>query len=161
MMKILFPLTAALAVSVASIAFVPAAYAGPTYVGAENGDSIAVGGYDAVSYFEGNGTPVKGSSAHVATYKGATYHFSSAANAAKFEANPTAYAPQYGGHCAWAMARGSLAPGDPTKYKLVDGKLYLNFNQQVQTTWLKDISGFITKADAEWPSIPDDAEFGS
>jgi hypothetical protein len=72
-----------------------------------------------------------------------------------------AFAPQYGGHCAWAMARGSLAPGDPTVYKVVDGKLYLNFNKQVQSNWLKDIPGFIAKANIEWPKIPDTASFGA
>ncbi len=58
------------------------------------------------------------------------------------------------------MARGSLAPGDPTVYKVVGGKLYLNFNKQVQTTWLKDIPGFIAKANLAWQDVPDDARFG-
>src|SRR5262245_22512346 len=70
-----------------------------TYVGLLQ--PAALGGYDPVSYFSGN--PQKGEAANKAAYKGATYYFASAENAAKFKANPAAYAPQYGGYCAWAV----------------------------------------------------------
>lgn len=136
------------------------AVAKPVYVGIE-GENIAVGGYDTVSYFRGNGVPEVGSSEFKAEHDGAVYHFANAENLAAFQDNPAMFLPQYGGHCAWAMSRGSLAPGDPTVYKIVDGKLYLNFNKQVQKTWLTDIAGFITKADAQWLTIPDDAKFGN
>ena len=143
----------------APLAFGSAAFAGPVYVGV-SGENIAVGGYDTVSYFQGDGSPVIGDARYTVNHDGAEWRFSSQANADKFQADPDAYAPQYGGHCAWAMARGSLAPGDPTVYKVVGGKLYLNFNQQVQNTWLKDIPGYIAKANVEWPKIPDGARFG-
>ena len=160
MKSIMLPVALAFAATTATFALTPAAaLAGPTYTGEEGAD-IAVGGYDVTSYFSGDGIPVKGSKAHKVSYEGAQYYFSNAANAAKFKESPAKFAPQYGGHCAWAMSRGSLAPGDPTLAKVVDGKLYLNFNKQVQTTWLGDIPGFIGKADAQWPSIPDDARFG-
>ncbi len=160
MKNFMMPLALALVASSASFALpIDAAIAGPTYTGVEGGN-IAVGGYDVTSYFTGAGTPVKGSNAHRIKYKGVDYHFSTAANAAKFKKNPASFAPQYGGHCAWALSRGSLAPGDPTIYKVVDGKLYLNFNRNVQKTWLGDIAGFITKADVKWPSFPDNAKFG-
>jgi len=133
--------------------------AGPVFVGVE-GENIAVGGYDTVSYFQGSGKPVKGNARYKVEYDGAEWHFSSQANADKFKADPGAYAPQYGGHCAWAMARGSLAPGDPTLYRVVDGKLYLNFNRDVQKMWVKDIAGFIAKANIAWTQLPDGARFG-
>ena len=160
MKSIIVPLALALTASAATFA-IPAtpALAGPTYVGVE-GQNIAVSGYDVTSYFSGNGVPVKGSAKHRVKYKGVDYHFSTAANAAKFQKNPASFAPQYGGHCAWALSRGSLAPGDATIYKVVDGKLYLNFNRNVQKTWLGDIAGFISKADIKWPEFPDDAKFG-
>lgn len=60
---------------------------------------IAIDGSDAVAYFT-EGKPVVGSDAHTVNWKGATWRFSSAENAALFEANPEAYAPQYGGYCA-------------------------------------------------------------
>ncbi len=133
---------------------------GGIYVGTE-GHNVAVSGYDTVSYFQGDGVPVKGDARFTVEYQGAEWHFSSQANADLFAANPDAYAPQFGGHCAWAMSRGALAPGDPLYYKVVDGKLYLNFNKQVQDMWLADISGFISKANLAWVDIPEGKVFGA
>lgn len=113
--------------------------------------NLALGGYDAVSFF--GGTPVKGAAAHQTTYHGATFQFSSADNLAKFKADPAKYAPQYGGYCAWAAAQGKTAPGDPRYYRVVNGKLYLNYDGNIQKRWEKDIPGFISKADANWPKI--------
>jgi len=138
----------------------PAHADGGVFVGVE-GENVAVSGYDTVSYFQGNGTPVKGDARFTVKYNGAEWHFANQANADKFKADPEAYAPQYGGHCAWALgANGALAPGDPTLYKIVDGKLYLNFNKSVQQMWLKDIAGFITKANSAWTGIPTGKRFG-
>lgn len=113
--------------------------------------NIAVGGYDAVSFFDG--APQKGVEANKATYKGATYVFATPVNAAKFKANPSAYVPQYGGYCAWAAAQGKTAPGNPKYSRVVNGKLYLNYDSGVQKKWEKDIPGFIAKADSNWPGI--------
>ena len=156
------PLILALLVAATPFAissFSPAAEARPVYVDDEV-SAAAISGFDAVSYFRGSGVPVKGDKKFSVTHDGAKYYFASAANAAEFRANPAAFAPQYGGHCAWAMSRGSLAPGRANLYKIEGGKLYLNFSPDVQKTWLKDIPGFITKADAAWPKVPDDASFG-
>lgn len=131
----------------------------PVFTGPAGSQNIAVSGYDTVSYFTGDGTPVEGSADHRVRYNGVEYRFASAENAATFQAEPAKYAPQYGGHCAWAASRGKLASGDPTLYKIVDGKLYLNFNQQVQDTWNADIPGFIEKADKEFPKISPDARY--
>ena len=137
----------------------PAVADGGVFVGVQ-GENIAVSGYDTVSYFQGNGVPVLGSAKYAVMHDGAEFRFSSQANADLFKADPDAYAPQYGGHCAWAMSRGWLAPGDATLYKIVDGKLYLNFNEGVQQTWLKDIPGFIAKSDPAWAKLPDGKKFG-
>lgn len=137
----------------------PDAAAKPVYVGVEGGE-VAVSGYDATSYFTGDGVPVKGSADFAVEHDGAVYHFANAANAARFAADPEAFVPQYGGHCAWAMARGYLAPGDPLAYAVVDGKLYLNFNQAVKAKWDADRAGFIAAAETNWAAMPDDAKFG-
>jgi YHS domain-containing protein len=150
---------AVVAVPFAALGPQSAAVAAPTYVGVE-GDVIAVSGYDAVSYFDGDGTPVVGSAAHSVKHDGAVYHFANAANAARFAANPDAFAPQFGGHCAWAMGRGYLAPADPTQYAVVDGKLYLNFNAAVKAMWDLDRAGFITSGHKNWQEVPADAKFG-
>ena len=83
----------------------------------------------------------------------ATWRFSSAANLAAFEADPEAYAPQYGGYCAWAVSQGYTASTDPTAWRIVDGKLYLNYSQGVQRRWEQDIPGNIVKADTNWPKV--------
>ncbi|MFO6447193.1 YHS domain-containing (seleno)protein [Erythrobacter sp. NE805] len=132
---------------------VPAMADGGIYVGTEGG-TIAVSGYDPVSYFRGTGRPVRGSGKHKIVWKGAEWHFASAENAAAFKANPAAFAPQYGGHCAWAIAQGYLAPGDPTAYDIVDGKLYLNYDQSIRTKWRRNIAGFIAKGGPNWAKVP-------
>lgn len=157
-MKFRMALAAAMFAAPLAIA-APAHADGGVYIASQS-ENIAVGGYDTVSYFQGDGVPVAGSADFTVEYNGAEWRFASQANADKFKENPAAYAPQFGGHCAWAMSRGSLAPGDPTVYKIVDGKLYLNFNKQVQNMWLKDIAGFITKANLAWTDIPEGKSFG-
>jgi len=68
---------------------------------------------------------------------------------------PEAYAPAYGGYCAWAVSQGYTAKGDPKHWKIVGGKLYLNYDARVQTDWEKDISGHISKAEKNWPVVLD------
>ena len=144
----------AIAALAAPLAIAAPAFAeGGIYVGTE-GAKVAVAGYDAVSYFRGKGVPVKGSAAFKVSWKGAEWRFASAENAAAFKANPAAFAPQYGGHCAWAIAQGYLAPGDPTAYDIVGGKLYLNYDQGIRAKWRKDIPGFIAKGGPNWAKIP-------
>jgi YHS domain-containing protein len=129
----------------------PAAQAEPAiYTGAFS--DTALQGYDPVAYFT-DGAPVKGSKDFATEYKGATFQFASAANRDVFLADPTAYAPQYGGYCAWAMADGKYAKGDAKYWKIVDGKLYLNFNAGIAKKWNADIPGFIEKADAGWSDL--------
>ena len=66
---------------------------------------------------------------------------------------PEKYAPQYGGYCAWAAAQGYTASTDPKAWKVVDGKLYLNYNVEIKEKWEKDIPGHIKRADANWPGV--------
>jgi YHS domain-containing protein len=112
----------------------------------------AAGGYDPVAYFT-EGKPVQGSASITHTYKGATWRFSSEKNRDLFKADPAKYAPQYGGYCAWAVSQGYTAKGDPNHWKIVGGKLYLNYDASVQKNWEKDIPGHITKANGHWPKV--------
>lgn len=132
---------------------------GPVYRKAKE-DTLAVSGFDVVSYFTGDGVPVEGSEEFTVRYQGYDYRFASAENADTFIANPDKYAPAYGGYCAWAIgANDALAPGDPKVYKIVDGTLYLNFNEQVAENWNKDIPGFIAKADTNYPTHAADEHY--
>jgi YHS domain-containing protein len=114
--------------------------------------SLAVGGYDAVAYFK-MGKPVEGAAQFSTEYKGATWRFTSKEDLDAFKANPAAFAPQYGGHCAWAVSQGYTASGDPKVWRIVNGKLYLNYDRSVQAMWEKDIPGNIAKAERNWPSV--------
>lgn len=143
--------SAAVALAIVSAVSPATAIAKPTYTGLFG--NVAAGGYDVTSYFVGNGTPKKGSKTFTVNYNGATYQFASKANADLFKATPAKFAPQYGGYCSWAMANGYKAPGDPEYYKVVDGKLYLNYDKSVQDKWNKNIPTFIKKANVEWQNI--------
>ena len=116
--------------------------------------SLAIGGYDSVAFFT-QGRPVEGKAEFEVDYKAAKWRFASAENLAMFKADPAKYAPQYGGYCSWAMAQGYLAGGFAQYWKIVNGKLYLNYDQSVQDKWVKDIPGFIAAADKNWPAILD------
>lgn len=115
-------------------------------------NGVAVGGYDVTGYF--GGQAIKGSAQHTSTFQGAQYQFATAENKATFDADPQHFVPQYGGYCAWGVAEpNDLFPADPTLFEIVDNKLYLNFNADVQTKWKADIPGFIVSADKNWPGL--------
>ncbi len=114
--------------------------------------SVAIDGYDPVAYFTA-GKPVEGSSDFEYQWMGATWRFASAADRDQFAADPEKYAPQYGGYCAYAVSQGATADIDPEAWHIEDGKLYLNLSKKVQSIWMKDIPGYISKADTNWPKI--------
>lgn len=113
--------------------------------------NVALAGWDAVSYQSGQ--PVRGSAAFTAEHDGARFHFASAAARNSFQADPARFAPAYGGYCAWAVSRGYTASGDPTVFRVVDGRLYLNYNAEVGQRWAQDIPANIAAADGNWPQV--------
>ena len=84
---------------------------------------------------------------------GATWYFSTQTHKDLFEGDPEKYAPQYGGYCAYAVSQGITADIDPQAWKIVDGKLYLNLDKGIQEIWEKDMAGYITKANTNWPKL--------
>lgn len=122
----------------------------PVYTGLLS--RVAVSGYDPVAYFT-EGRPVRGSTEQRIMHRGYEYRFASAEHLAAFRADPSRYLPQYGGYCAWAVSQGYTASGDPTNWRIVDGRLYLNYNDEVQRRWEQDIPRHIRSANANWPSV--------
>ncbi len=112
---------------------------------------FAVGGYDPVAYFTAR-RAVKGSPEIVLEYLGVTWRFASEENRTRFQGNPQRFMPQYGGFCAWAAADGKAAPGNPRFWRIVDGRLYLNYDRATQEKWDRDPAGFIARADRHWRS---------
>lgn len=115
-------------------------------------NSIAIEGYDPVSYFDG--VPTEGKPEWKVTHKGVVYLFSSQTNLNKFKTSPDKYEPAYGGWCAYAMgASGEKVKIDPETYKILDGKLYLFYNfwgNNTLTDWRKDEKKLKEAADRNW-----------
>ena len=126
------------------------AFAGPAVYSADG--RVAIEGTDPVAYFT-EGRPVAGKPEFSHDWMGATWRFASAANRDAFAKAPAKYAPQYGGFCAWAVSNGYTAKSEPDAWKIVDGRLYLNYDRNIQGRWALDQSGNIKKADANWPGI--------
>lgn len=115
---------------------------------------VAIKGTDPVAYFT-QGQAVKGQKKFSAEYQGATFHFANTAHRDLFIANPEKYAPQYGGYCAWAVSNGYTASITPEAFRIVDGKLYLNYSLRIQQQWESDRDNRIILADRNWPAVLD------
>ncbi|MBA6257215.1 MULTISPECIES: YHS domain-containing (seleno)protein [unclassified Colwellia] len=117
-----------------------------------NGNDLAIKGYDAVSYFT-KGEPTKGTDNFTAAYNGAIYQFSSADNRDLFKVEPSKYAPQYGGYCAFGVTMHKKFDTDPMAWHIRGDKLYLNLNKNVQKKWVTDIPSYIKTAQTNWIDI--------
>jgi YHS domain-containing protein len=115
-------------------------------------EGLALRGYDPVAYFEQE-QPIRGLPEHGYTYKGSKFLFASAKNQKKFAADPEKYAPQYGGFCALGTANGYKVKTEPDAFKVVDGKLYFNYNRKVLELWTQDQPGYIARANKNWPEV--------
>lgn len=150
-LSIIAPTTAAL--TLPAIAF-----AGEQYI---DKSGYAVSGYDVVAYFDleqapaGTAQPaaVPGDRDITATYNGATFAFSTERNKERFLETPEAFVPQYDGHCAYGVAKGGKAPGNPNLWRIVDNKLYLNVTKNVVGFWEQDIPGNLEKSQSNWVSL--------
>lgn len=117
--------------------------------------SGAIDGYDAVAYFT-ESKPVMGKAEFSTEWNGARWQFANAQNLALFSANPEGYAPQFGGYCAFAVGRGYTAKSDPLAWHVQDGKLYLNYNPEVQQQWMTQRSELIAAGVRNWPGVLED-----
>lgn len=115
-------------------------------------DGAAIRGTDPVTYFT-DGRPIAGRAEFTHAWQGVSWRFATAANRDAFTADPARYAPAYGGFCAWAVAEGYTAPIDPAAWRIVEGRLYLNYSRSIQRRWDRDIAGNIRRAEANWPRL--------
>lgn len=112
-------------------------------------ENVAIKGFDTVAFFTTN-TPTEGKAEFLHEWNGAKWQFSNAENLDLFKQNPEKYAPQFGGYCSWAVSHGYTADGDPNAWKIVDGKLYLNYNQQVKEKWEAEQQKLIEDGKKNW-----------
>jgi YHS domain-containing protein len=118
-----------------------------------DGNGVILKGYDAVAFFE-QGKPIKGNPAIKGTYQGATYLFASEADKAAFDKDSAKYAPQYGGFCAYGVAKGALDDfEDLFVFTIYKGKLYLCGNPGALEIFMTNIDRNIETADANWQQL--------
>ncbi|WIY25555.1 YHS domain-containing (seleno)protein [Parasedimentitalea psychrophila] len=117
---------------------------------AESG--LAISGYDTVAFFVER-RAVLGHSDHAVMWKGAVWRFVSADNRRHFESNPRAYAPMFGGYCAYAVSQGYLMSGAPQSWQIVDNQLYLLYSASVQEIWRRDMTDLIVSGRSNWPDV--------
>jgi YHS domain-containing protein len=117
--------------------------------------SVAIQGYDPVSYFEAK--PVKGVASIFTFYKGIRYEFATQAHLQAFKTDPAKYEPAYGGWCAYAMGKnGEKVSIDPMKYKIINNHLYLFYYSFLNNTlekWNEDEAVLKRNADKNWSAI--------
>lgn len=118
---------------------------------------VAIDGFDPVAYFEDH-QAVKGDPGITMVYKGSTFLFASPAHQAAFARTPERFAPQFGGYCAYGMAEGVKAAIDGTMWEVVEGRLYLNHDTQVQAKWKAQRGVLLREAEANWPRVQSSTE---
>lgn len=118
-------------------------------------EGVAIGGWDTVAYFA-QGRATEGLPEFSHEWNGAVWLFSSAANRELFAADPEAYAPRFGGWCAFALSKGRYAAEvDPAgAWTVRDGGLYLNWDEGVRARWLgDDVDGGIETGERNWEVV--------
>ncbi len=128
------------------------------YAGGRNipASGLALEGYSPVSYFT-EGRPQKGDPRFAVEHNGAVYHLTSARQVELFKRNPSKYEPQCGGWCAFGMSVEDKFPVDPTKFSIVEGKLYLFLNNDEINAfelWRQgDQRELVRKAQRHWGKV--------
>lgn len=141
-----------LAIFLAIVVLATGAMAGTKNLVNVDKTGVALQGYDPVAYFT-DGKPTKGNAQFQSTHDGATYYFASKEHKAAFDANPAKYEPQFGGYCAYGASKNKTAPIKPSAFQVVDGRLLLQYDEDVRDLFNKDTPGNLKKADQNWPGL--------
>jgi hypothetical protein len=115
-------------------------------------NGAAIDGFDTVAYFTAN-KAMRGDKSISTDFRGSKFYFASAANRALFLANSGKYVPQFNGYCAFGVAQGAKVKIEGERFAVFDGKLYLNYDEDVQQQWNKNVPGFIQQAEKNWPGL--------
>ena len=112
---------------------------------------LALHGFDPVSYFLADGVK-PGRPEHEVVWSGLAWRFASAANREAFARDPDAYAPQFGGYDATALARGVIVQGNPLIAVVRADRLYLFRSDHGRARFLADES-MAVQAENRWPEL--------
>ena len=121
-------------------------------VNADEASKTGLQGYDPVAFFT-EAVAAKGSPLITGEHKGVTYMFASEEHKATFAKDPEKYLPAYGGYCAYGVSIKKLFPVEIDTWEIVDGRLFLQYNQDVKRKFAQDKAANFTKADANWPKL--------
>ena len=119
--------------------------------------NIALQGYSPVSYLDLQ-LAQKGDKQYKSEYQKVAYYFTSSAQKAKFDKNPSRYLPQYGGYCAFGVYAGAKFRVDPNKFIVEDGTYYLYLNNlelDAKQLWMAEHNhkGLKETADKNWKKL--------
>ena len=106
---------------------------------------LALGGYDATSYFAG-AAPLQGDDNYQVSYKNKRYRFTNEVNQSEFSKNPEKYVPEFGEHCAFSASQGMMKKADPEVFTITNDRLMLFGDEQMLDNWLENENLNYTKA---------------
>lgn len=113
---------------------------------------IGVGGYDPVSYQQGQ-SPVLGDKAIFSDFDNVRYYFKGKSNKQIFDKNPAVYLPAFGGWCSMTLAMGRATTPKYDNFLVRNGKLYLferTLSVNGKELWVKDFEGNEKLAEATY-----------
>ena len=139
-------------VIMAAVSLVPAAAAALDPVAGKGPNRLVIPGYDTTAYFTEGGVR-SGSPTHEVRWKGATWRFATAADAAKFRANPSVFAPQFGGYCTGGLSQKHVVTANPRIWRIHGGKLYMFAAQAGGRRFDKNPAAVIRAARAYWRTL--------
>lgn len=113
---------------------------------------IALQGFDPVA-FHTVGKALKGQPSISTEHLGYKYIFASEANKALFEEDSQTFLPAYGGYCAYGIANDMLFPIEIDTWEIVDGRLVLQFSQDVKTKFSERKDDNTRKANQNWTGL--------
>lgn len=118
-------------------------------IATETDEHLMLFGADVVAYFT-ESRYVQGSPEHASTFEGVGFHFVSAEHKAMFDADPSAYVPQYGGYCTNGIAFGIPWGGNAEDFLVEDGKLYIFGGELSQKAFMLDRDANMALAEKYW-----------
>jgi YHS domain-containing protein len=121
-------------------------------VNADAASKTGLQGYDPVAFFT-DAKATKGNPLIAGEHSGVTYLFASEEHKAKFLKSPAKYLPAYGGYCAYGVSIDRLFPVEIDTWEIVDGRLVLQYNQDIKRKFAEDKAANFKKAEANWPKL--------
>ena len=122
----------------------------PVNAVADGNDSrVMLKGADVVAYFVA-GKYLPGKPEFSSQYEQTTFRFASAEHKARFDKDPAAYLPQFGGYCANGIAYAIPWGGDADTWKIIAGKLYIFGGQGSKDAFELDEQANLALAERYW-----------